>query len=95
MSDLNVGLSVDVLEDLLKAPEAALHHAEDGLGHPPRLALQLLLDVGQNGPRQLDQGDDESTKSQGTRVEPATWLITSSKPSLTPDTALVVFFGLH
>jgi len=71
-------LSVDVFEYLLKAPETALHHAENGLGDPPSLALQLLLDVGQNGPCQLDKGNDESTKGQGARMEPVAWMIASS-----------------
>ena len=89
IKDLNVGLSVDVLEYLLKAPETALHHAENGLGDPPSLALQLLLDVGQNGPCQLDKGNDESTKGQGARMEPV------AMDDSRQLAQLVVLFGLH
>ena len=72
VAHLNVGLPVDVFEYLLQAPEAALQATKEALSHLPRPSFQLLLDIGQNGPRQLHESNDESTKGQGTRVESGT-----------------------
>ena len=66
---LNVGLSVDVSDDLLEAPEAAGQQAEQSLRHLARLPLQLLLHVGQYGSQQLDDGDDQGAKRKRTSVE--------------------------
>ena len=74
VAHLDVGLPVDVFEYLLQAPEAALHAAKEALSHLPCPSFQLLLDVGQNGPRQLHESNEEGTKSQGTRVESGTWV---------------------
>ena len=68
-SDLYVGLSVHVSQDLFQAPEAALENAEDDLGHPSSSVLQLLLEVGQNDTNHLYYGNDESSEGKGTRVK--------------------------
>ena len=74
VAHLDVGLPVDVFEYLLQAPEAALQATKEALSHLPRPSFQLLLDIGQNGPRQLHESTDERTKSQGTRVKSGTWV---------------------
>ena len=67
---LNVGLSVDVFEELLEEPEAALEDAKEDLGDPASLVLELLLQVGQDDADQLDDGYDECPECQRARVEP-------------------------
>ncbi len=64
-SYLDISLSVDVSQNLLQTPEAAGEHAEEGLGYLSRLPLELPLQVGQDDPDHLDDGDDQSTKGQG------------------------------
>uniref|UniRef100_A0A8C7F7C2 Uncharacterized protein n=1 Tax=Oncorhynchus kisutch TaxID=8019 RepID=A0A8C7F7C2_ONCKI len=52
----NVGISVDELDEFLQAPEAALE--------------TLVVDVLQQNPDDLDDGEDERAKRQGTCVIP-------------------------
>lgn len=65
-SDLYVGLSVYVSQDLLQAPETTLENAEDDLGHSSSPVFQLLLQVGQNDTDHLYYGNYECAKGKGT-----------------------------
>ena len=67
---LNVSLSVDVSKYFLEAPETASTHTEHGLHTFPRLALKLLLDISQYGPKQLYHSNYQRTKGDRPRVKP-------------------------
>lgn len=43
---LNISLPIDIAEDLLQYPEAALEETQEYLYNLPCLAFQLILDVG-------------------------------------------------
>ena len=63
-------MAVDVLEYLLQQVETALHAGQDGMRYLALFVLlQFLLYVGQYEPDQLDDGYDQGSKSQGTRVK--------------------------
>ena len=69
-------MSVDVFEELLKAPETALADAQKGLHkglqlRVPRLVLEFLLHIRQYGPQNLDDGNNESAKGHGPNMEAA------------------------
>ncbi len=67
---LNVSLSVDVSKYFLEAPETASTHTEHGLHTFPRLALKLLLDISQYGPKQLYHSNYQRTKGNRPRMKP-------------------------
>ena len=60
--DLDVGVFVEELDALLKAPDEALKHLEDKDHYPILLRLGLLLVVLEHVPDELDEGDDEGAK---------------------------------
>ena len=62
---LNVGIFVKELDALLHAPQAALHHAKNGVGDVVVLLGNLGLDVGQNGSDCFEDGDDQGSERSG------------------------------
>uniref|UniRef100_A0A8C8LL52 Uncharacterized protein n=1 Tax=Oncorhynchus tshawytscha TaxID=74940 RepID=A0A8C8LL52_ONCTS len=67
----NIGISIDEFDEFLQAPEAALETAQKELRALDLwLTLELVVDVLQQNPDDLDDGEDERAKRQGTCVIP-------------------------
>lgn len=62
-------MTIHVAKHLLKQVEAALHAHEYPLHNFAFTLLQLFLQVGQDDPDELNDGNDEGTERKGSRVE--------------------------
>ena len=65
----DVRVAVDEAHELLEAVEAALAHADEASGQVVVVALQLGLDVGEDGARHADDGDDQRSERNRAQVE--------------------------
>uniref|UniRef100_A0A672QNS0 Uncharacterized protein n=1 Tax=Sinocyclocheilus grahami TaxID=75366 RepID=A0A672QNS0_SINGR len=66
-TDHNVGVPVQKLDELLQAPEAAFQTAQQELGKFIlcfSLTLEFVINILQQNPDNLDDGEDERTKCQ-------------------------------
>ena len=69
-SNLNIGMTIYVLEHLLQQIEAALHAGQDGVGDFAGFVfLQLLLYVSQYQAYHLNDGDYKGSKGKRPSVE--------------------------
>eukprot|EP00276_Gloeochaete_wittrockiana_P002854 CAMPEP_0184674480 /NCGR_PEP_ID=MMETSP0308-20130426/87177_1 /TAXON_ID=38269 /ORGANISM="Gloeochaete witrockiana, Strain SAG 46.84" /LENGTH=283 /DNA_ID=CAMNT_0027122085 /DNA_START=912 /DNA_END=1763 /DNA_ORIENTATION=+ len=63
--DLDVGVAIEELNELVEAPHTALAAAQHELEHAVGGVLGAALDVGQDGAEELDEGDDEGAEGHG------------------------------
>lgn len=65
----DVSVAINELHELLQTPQAALAHADQAAGEVVVVLLQLVLDVGQNGPQHFNDGDDQRSERHGSQMK--------------------------